>query len=121
MTGGRRSRDKGARGELVVLELVRVWWPRATRNFASGAAGNSDIAHGPADVLIESKRTERLRLRDAWRQVEEDAAVARRRTGVGVLPVLATRWNGTAAAPSTWLAITELDELLALIALRENG
>jgi Holliday junction resolvase len=111
MTGGRRSRDKGATGELEVLELVRVWWPRATRNFASGAAGNSDIAHGPAHTVIECKRTERLRLRDAWAQVEADAAAA----GVGTLPVLATRWN---RAP--WLAITELEELLSLIHLRET-
>jgi crotonobetainyl-CoA:carnitine CoA-transferase CaiB-like acyl-CoA transferase len=116
MTGGRRSRDKGAAGELEVLDLVRVWWPRATRNFASGAAGNSDIAHGPAHTVIECKRTERLRLRDAWRQVEHDAQVA----GVGTLPVLATRWNGTPHAPAPWLAITELEEVLSLIHLRET-
>jgi hypothetical protein len=117
MTGGRGVRNKGARGELEVLELVRFWWPRATRNFASGAAGNSDIAHGPADVVIESKRTERLRLRESWRQVEHDAKVA----GAGILPVLATRWSGTRHEPAPWLAITELDELLALLALRERA
>jgi crotonobetainyl-CoA:carnitine CoA-transferase CaiB-like acyl-CoA transferase len=116
MTGGPGSRNKGARGELEVLELVRVWWPRATRNFASGAAGNSDIAHGPAHTVIEAKRTERLRLRDAWRQVEHDAQVA----GVGTLPVLATRWSGTPHAPAPWLAITELEEVLSLIHLRET-
>jgi hypothetical protein len=115
MTGGSRSPQKGAKGELEVLELVRVWWPRATRNFASGAAGNSDIAHGPAHTVIECKRTERLRLRDAWRQVQADAHAA----GIGTLPVLATRWNGTPHAPAPWLAVTELEELLALIALRE--
>jgi hypothetical protein len=117
MTGGRPSRDKGARGELEVLELVQVWWPRATRNFASGAAGNSDIAHGPAHALIESKRTERLRLREAWRQVERDAQAA----GVGILPVLATRWSGNRYETPPWLAITELEELLSLLALRERG
>jgi Holliday junction resolvase len=107
------SQTKGAGGELEVLELVRAnGWPRATRNFASGAAGNSDIAHGPAGALLEVKRTERLRLRDAWAQVERDARAA----GVGVLPVLATRWNR-----GPWLAITELDELLALLALRERS
>ena len=115
---GAASRRKGANGELEVLELVRVHWPRATRNFASGAAGNSDIAHGPADVLIEAKRTERLRLRDAWRQVERDAWLA----GPGILPILATRWNGTPGRPRPpWLAITELDEILALLALRERS
>lgn len=48
-----RERNKGARGELEVLELVRARWPRATRNFASGAAGNGDIAHGPEGVCLE--------------------------------------------------------------------
>lgn len=34
----RASRDKGAAGELEVLELIHAHgWPRATRNFASGA------------------------------------------------------------------------------------
>jgi hypothetical protein len=108
---GAGQRDKGASGELEVVELVRIFWPRATRNFASGAAGNSDIAHGPADVLLEVKRTERLRLRESWRQVERDAWAA----GPGILPVLATRWNR-----GPWLAVTELDELLALLALRER-
>ena len=115
MTGGRASRDKGARGELEVLDLVRAYWPRATRNFASGAAGNSDIAHGPQGVVIECKRTERLRLRESWRQVAHDA----RPPAVGALPalpVLATRWSG---AP--WLAITELDEFLMLLAFREQA
>ena len=104
------ERRKGARGELEVLDLVRARWPRATRNFASGAAGNGDIAHGPAGVLIECKRTERLRLRDAWSQASRDAGQA------GLTPVVATRWNG-----GPWLAVLELDELLALLELRERG
>ena len=113
MTGGLPSRDKGARGELEVLELVRAYWPRATRNFASGATGNSDIAHGPQGVVIEAKRTERLRLRESWRQVSHDA---RPPGAIPALPVLATRWNH-----GSWLAITELDELLMLLAFRERA
>jgi hypothetical protein len=103
-----RERTKGARGELEVVELVRARWPRATRNFASGAAGNGDIAHGPEGVSIECKRTERLRLRDAWAQASTDADRG------GLLSVVATRWNG-----GPWLAVLELDELLALLELRE--
>jgi hypothetical protein len=104
------ERRKGARGELEVLELVRARWPRATRNFASGAAGNGDIAHGPEGVLIECKRTERLRIRDAWAQASADADRA------GRSPVVCTRWN---AGP--WLAVVELDDLLALLELRERA
>jgi len=104
------ERRKGAAGELELLELVRARWPRATRNFASGAAGNGDIAHGPAGVLLECKRTERLRIRDAWAQASRDAERA------ALLPVLATRWSR-----GPWLAIVELDELLALLELRERS
>jgi hypothetical protein len=110
---GRPSRDKGAAGELEVLELVHAHgWPRATRNFASGARGNSDIAHGPAHTVIEVKRVERFALRAAWAQVQADATNA----GPGWLPVLAHRWNR-----GPWLAVLELDELLALLQLRERG
>lgn len=102
------ERRKGGRGELEVLELIKARWPRSTRNFASGAAGNGDIAHGPQGVLFEVKRTERFRLREAWCQAARDADAA------GLMPVVATRWNG-----GRWLAVLELDELLALLALRE--
>lgn len=104
----RSERDKGAKGELEVLELLRAHWPRATRNFASGAAGNGDFAHGPEGVTIEAKRTERFRLRDAWRQAQNAAG--------DDLPVVATRWNR-----GPWLAIVELDELLELLAFRERA
>ena len=112
----RAERSKGARGELEVLELVRVHWPRATRNFASGAAGNGDIAHGPAGVILECKRTERLRIRDAWRQVTRDALLA----GGATTPILATRWNGARFEPAPpWLAVLELEDVLDLLAFKE--
>lgn len=107
---GVRERQKGARGELEVLGLVQARWPRATRNFASGARGNGDIANGPDGVLIEAKRTERLRIRQAWAQASRDANRA------GLTPIVATRWNG-----GPWLAVLELDELLALLELRETA
>jgi len=106
----RSQRSKGAAGELEVVELLKPYWPSATRNFASGAAGNGDVAHGPQGVCFEIKRTERLRLRDAWRQAEQAALAP------GLLPVVAHRWNR-----GPWLAITELDELLTLLAFREGA
>ena len=115
---GLAERNTRARGELEVLELVRVHWPRATRNFASGAAGNGDIAHGPQGVILEAKRTERLRLRDAWRQVTRDALLA----GHSTMPILATRWSAARFEPMPpWLAVLELEELLELLAFREQA
>lgn len=119
---GLSQRRKGERGENEVAELVRAaGWPNATRNFASGARGNGDIAHGPALTVIESKFTDHFELRACWAQVCRDAD----RAGVGYLPILAHRWSrgtyqdGRATPP--WLAITELPELLALLQLRERG
>ena len=110
VSGGRSSQRKGDRGENEVLKLIRSRWPHATRNFASGGAGGSDYSRGPQGVAIETKRVERFELRKAWRQVQADAE---RR---GEIPVLCHRWNG-----GPWLAIVELDELLALLELREKA
>jgi hypothetical protein len=110
---GKRSRDKGARGELEVVELVRAaGWINATRNFDSGSAGNGDVAFGPAATLIESKFTDSFALRQCWTQATTDANHA----GVGILPIVAHRWT----RQTTWLAITELEELLALLWMRER-
>jgi hypothetical protein len=106
----RSERVKGARGELEVEKLIRAaGWPLAHRNFGSGSAGGGDIADGPRGVAWEIKRTNRLRLRDAWRQVAADADRA------GRLPVLATRWDATPLVPARWLAVLPLDELLVLL------
>lgn len=102
------SKRKGEAGEREVLEMVRVHWPRATRNFASGARGNGDIAYGPAGVVIECKRAERTAIWDWWEQASKDAAL--------LTPVVAFR-----RSRSPWLAIVELEELLALLARREGA
>ncbi len=103
------SQRKGSRGEIELLEIIRARWPLARRMFRSGACGGGDIDGGPAGYLFECKRTERLRLRDAWAQAALDAYHARR------TPIVATRWN-----EGPWLAVVELDELLELIVIREG-
>lgn len=104
---GKPSRDKGARGELEVLELLRSHgWDRCTRNFASGATGNGDIARGPQGVHLEIKRVERFSIRQTWKQASTEAGTD--------LPVILTRWN-----QGPWLAVVEADELLTLLRMRE--
>lgn len=105
----RAERSKGARGENEVRELLRVHWPRATRNWRSGAAGNGDFTHGPGGVHLECKRTERLRIRDAWRQATTEARA-------GDIPIVATRWNG-----GPWLAVLPLEDALELLHFRETA
>ena len=106
----RMQRDKGARAELQVVEFMKPYWPAATRNFASGAAGNGDIANGPQGVTWEVKHTERLRLRDAWKQTERAALVR------NDIPAIAMTWNR-----GPWLGTVELPELLTLLAFREGA
>jgi Holliday junction resolvase len=107
---GGTSRSKGARGEVELVTLLREnGWPHARRNFGSGSSGGNDLVGGPADVAFECKRTERLRLHEAYAQL----LAAARPTD---LPVLAHRRNG-----GEWLATVPLDELLALLKLREMG
>jgi hypothetical protein len=105
---GMTERRKGERAEREIVELLHAHgWSRATRNFQSGGQGNGDIAHGPEGTSWEVKRSERFRLRDAYRQ----AAIAAK----GDIPVVATRWND-----GPWLAVIELSELLVLLRLRER-
>lgn len=89
--------------------LAARGWTRAHRNFDSGSAGGGDIAKGPAGVHLECKRQERLAI-PAWlRQAESEADPTE-------IPVVVWRQNR-----GKWYGAIELDELLALFALREMG
>ncbi len=106
-----RSRRKGARGELEVLELLRAdGWARGHRNFGSGSAGGGDVTDGPAGVVLEVKRHGgRLDLPAAIRQAEAAC-------GPGDLPVVAHRRDG-----EPWRATLPPEELLALLRFRETA
>jgi hypothetical protein len=65
---GKRSRDKGARGELRVRDLYRSSGFECRRNFGSGAQGGGDLIGGDMPVVPEVKNTERVTL---WPWVEQ--------------------------------------------------
>ena len=101
------SRRKGGNGEREVVDLLRAHgWPHARRVFDSGSAGGGDV-QGPPGVVFEVKRTERLRIHEA---LEQAAAGCQPHE----LPVVAFR-----RSRGRWYAALELDELLALLRLRE--
>jgi hypothetical protein len=104
----RAERAKGARGELEVVGLVQAaGWPMARRTHdGREQALRGDIANGPAGVHLEVKRQERASVWSWWEQATADAGNA--------MPVVAFR-----RSRSAWLAVAELDELLALFAARE--
>jgi hypothetical protein len=107
----RAQRDKGARGELEVVQLLRdAGWHDAQRTHDGRAQRTrGDIRNGPQGVHIEVKRQERLNVPAALRQAEADAEPLD-------LPVLVHR-----SSRQEWLATLPFDELLALLQLREAG
>jgi hypothetical protein len=105
---GASERRKGAAGELEVVKIAREHgWP-ASRNLDQPRDGGSDIL-GISAVCLEVKRTERADVWTWWRQVTGDAKP-------GEIPLVAFRRSA-----SPWLAVVELDELLALLAFRARA
>jgi Holliday junction resolvase len=103
----RSQRDKGAQFERDVQDLARAHGFTACRRaFASGAQGGADLTGIPG-VALECKRQETVRLREWWAQAEAAA-------DPGEVPVVALRWSRGPA-----LAVLPLEELLALLRLRE--
>ena len=104
------QRTKGAVGEREVVLAMRPMWPRAERTSRGlSQAGKGDIANGPEGCHIEVKRQERLNVPKAFDQVTADA-------GPHDIPILIHR-----PSRHEWMATLPLDELLPLLALREQG
>ena len=109
---GRRSRRRGSRGELQVVEILKAnGWHKARRNLLRDIFGQQergDIAGGPEATCIEVKYVERLKLREAWAQCSKAAGTD--------TPIVVHRCSN-----QPWLATLELSELLPLLALKERG
>jgi hypothetical protein len=104
-----QPRSKGNRFEREIVDLLRAHgWTSARRNWQSGGQGGGDIIGGPGNVSIECKHAEVVRIWDWLAQCEADA----RPTDI---PLLVFRRNRSAV-----YACLPLDELLALLRLRES-
>ena len=97
---GRKSRDKGARGERELAgELARLLGVEARRGQQyRGGPDSPDVHLDIPDVHIECKRTERLRLYEALDQAIGDAA--------DKVPVVMHRQN-----KRPWVVVLRLDDL----------
>ena len=104
---GKKSRDKGKRGELeLAAELRRLFGVEARRGQQFCGGGDSpDVVTGLPDVHCEVKRTERLSLYPAMKQAATDA-------GADKVPVVFHRQNH-----EDWLAIVRLNDLPKLAVL----
>ncbi len=105
------QRLKGAGAEREVLNIIRVhgWRDAARTSDGRAQAGRGDVVHGPAGCHIEIKRQERLNVPAAFDQVQRDASPLD-------VPVLVHR-----PSRHSWMATLPLEELLALLALRERA
>ena len=105
---GRSSRRRGNNGELQVVQILKAFgWINARRNLEQTRDGGRDILSGPEGTCIEVKFTERLKLREAYKQCCAAAGPD--------VPVVIHRCNN-----EPWLATLELEELLPLLKLRES-
>jgi hypothetical protein len=104
-----RERDKGKRGELEIVHILREHgWKNAERTSNGRHQGlRGDIANGPAGVHLECKFQEALNVPRALRKLESDASPLD-------IPVLVHR-----SSRQEWQATLPLEELLALLKLRE--
>ena len=105
------QRRKGACAELEIAEIIRDAGWRNARRTSDGRAqvGRGDIANGPQATHIEVKRHERLNVPAAFDQVREDANPLD-------LPVLVHR-----PSRHVWMATLPLEDLLALLRMRETA
>lgn len=103
----RRSRRRGGQGEREVVEVAKAHgFDQARRNFGSGAQGGGDITGIPG-CAVEVKYQEALNIWKALAQCENDA----RPTDT---PIVAFRRNA-----GGWYAALPLDDLMALLVVRE--
>ena len=102
---GKRERDKGKRGELMLRDVLRRHgWTDAERGQQrAGGADSPDVRGGPAGIHFECKFVEALSSLKALDQARADAPA-------DAVPVVAHKRS---RAP--WLAILDLDALLGLL------
>jgi hypothetical protein len=106
-----RERCKGAVAEREVVQLLRDHgWTTARRTSdGRGQQTRGDITNGPAGAHLEIKRQERLNVPAALRQAHADANPLD-------VPIVIHRPSRQA-----WMATLPLDDLLALLQLRESA
>jgi Holliday junction resolvase len=106
---GRKSRDKGQRGEReFAAELQTLFGIHARRGVQyHGGADSPDVISDFADVHFEVKRCERLSLYPAMQQAVEDAGEK--------IPVVCHKQNR-----KEWLVVVRLDDLPKLVSALEN-
>ncbi len=104
---GKKSRDKGKRGEREFAKFCREQGYEARRGQQYSGLEGEDVVGLPG-IHVEVKRTERLSLYDAMAQAKSDAG--------GKIPMVAHRKNN-----SRWLVIMEAERFFQIYREWEAG
>lgn len=99
--GGKRSREKGKRGEREIASLLREYGYDARRGVQYKGGQDSPDVIGLPGTHIEVKRTERLNLYDALSQSKADAG--------DDMPIVLHRKNN-----AEWVVIQPLSDWINL-------
>ena len=102
------SRAKGKRGELEIVKILAPFWPEVCRNLDQFGANKQD-ALGTPGVHWQIKYVEALNI---WKALNQAITESDPKD----VPVVAFRRNRT-----PWYAALELDELIPLLRLKEQG
>lgn len=96
------SREKGKRGEREFVEFLKGRGIHARRGQQFNGTEGKDVIHGMTGIHFEVKRTEQLRLNEAYAQARRDADFE--------APVVAWKRNR-----GRWMAIMAMDDLIDLL------
>jgi hypothetical protein len=102
------SRSKGKRAELELCKMLTPHWPQACRNLDQFSTDKRDILNVPG-LHIQAKHVESLNI---WKALNQAITEADPKD----VPVVAFKRNR-----SPWFAALELDELIPLLRLKEQG
>ena len=106
---GKKSRDKGKRGERELAGILRDYGYDARRGQQySGLLGDADVIGLPG-IHIECKRVERLNIYEAMFQAKRDAAREGADLGEPIMPAVFHRKDH-----QDWLVTMELDDWISL-------
>jgi len=109
---GRRSRDKGKRGELEACEALAEVWPGLQRTYHQSRAGSDapDIDGPGCPAWIEVKRQERIAIHAAMEQAFEACRYEGTPVGLARPPVIVHKRNR-----GEWLVTMRAKDLARLV------
>jgi hypothetical protein len=102
------SRAKGKRAELALAQILVPYWPEVCRNLDQFGAKKQDMLGTPG-VHWQVKHVESLNI---WKALNQAITEADPKD----VPIVAFKRNR-----SPWYAAMELDELIPLLRLKEQG